>query len=107
MDSSGDGMLGKEEIQEGYSAILEEELTEEELDDLFDNVDLDKSGEIDYMDFLVASIDYSKKSFISYCHEAYNLFFNGVNEPIETHEMTEILCNGKFLKGQMVKDILE
>jgi len=86
---------------------MEEELSEEELDELFRNVDMDNSGEIDYMDFLVASIDTSKKSFITYCHEAFNLFFNSSEDPIETQELIEILCKGKFLKEELVKDILE
>mmetsp|Transcript_5481 Transcript_5481/g.8553 ORF Transcript_5481/g.8553 Transcript_5481/m.8553 type:complete len:288 (+) Transcript_5481:504-1367(+) len=60
MDSSGDGMLGPEEIQEGYEAIMGEQLSDEELNGIFSNVDQDGNGNIDYMDFLVASIDFSR-----------------------------------------------
>lgn len=45
-----------------------------------DNVDIDGNGQIDYNDFLLASVDLSKDSFMNYCKKAYELLFENSDE---------------------------
>ena len=94
MDNSGDGRLEKDELKIGFEKIfanLEDDEVSEIFGDgvnkeaLFDdgaieeiiqNVDIDGNNHVDYNDFLLASIDLSKESFIEYLKEAYKLLFS-------------------------------
>lgn len=57
MDKNGDGRLSKEEVKEGYMAHYGKLISDEEVDRMFSSVDSDKSGYIDYSEFIVASIN--------------------------------------------------
>jgi len=57
MDLNGDGKLQKNEIKAGYSQYFGRDLTDEEIDDMFAKVDADNSGEIEYSEFVVATLN--------------------------------------------------
>lgn len=57
IDKNGDGKLSKEEIMEGYAEFFGKTLNKDDVDKLFDSVDIDKSGFIDYSEFVVASMN--------------------------------------------------
>jgi len=54
LDTNGDGKLSKEELRQG---IGESQLGDKEIDEIFRRLDIDKSGLIDYSEFLYAAID--------------------------------------------------
>lgn len=56
-DKNGDGKLSKEEILDGYDKYMGKSISEEEVEKMFDAVDIDKSGFIDYSEFVVASMN--------------------------------------------------
>jgi len=49
--------LSKEEILEGYDQFFGTQMGREELERMFDEVDIDKSGFIDYSEFVIASMN--------------------------------------------------
>lgn len=57
IDKNGDGKLSKEEIVDGYALYFGKHLNDEDVEQLFDSVDIDKSGYIDYSEFVVASMN--------------------------------------------------
>lgn len=57
MDTNGDGKLQKDEIQEGYKKFFGRELSSEEVDEMFAKVDADGNGEIEYSEFVVATLN--------------------------------------------------
>ena len=57
LDKNGDGKLSKEEIFEGYDHFFGKGMDKESLEKLFDAVDLDRSGFIDYSEFVIASMN--------------------------------------------------
>ena len=59
MDKTGDNKLGKDEIAAGYKDIVGETLSQEDLENIMSNADVDRSEFIDYSDFLLASLDLS------------------------------------------------
>jgi calcium-dependent protein kinase len=54
-DKNGDGVLSKEEIYEGYKNILGEVEAAKEVERIMTEVDIDRSGTIDYNEFVMAA----------------------------------------------------
>jgi calcium-dependent protein kinase len=54
-DKNGDGVLSKEEIFEGYKSILGEIEAAKEVERIMNEVDIDRSGTIDYNEFVMAA----------------------------------------------------
>ena len=54
LDANGDGKLSKDEIKEGYHLHYGRLISDKEVDFMFDAVDTDQSGYIDYTEFVVA-----------------------------------------------------
>ncbi len=57
IDKNGDGKLSKEEILDGYESFFGKNLEKSDIEKMFDSVDLDKSGYIDYSEFVIASMN--------------------------------------------------
>jgi calcium-dependent protein kinase len=57
MDKNGDGVLTKEEIKNGYAEYFGRTLGDNEVDEMFKNVDVDGNGSIDYSEFIVATMN--------------------------------------------------
>lgn len=57
MDENGDGKLSKEEIFKGYETYFSNDYDWYEIEDLFDKLDTDKSGFIDYVEFIWTSLN--------------------------------------------------
>jgi calcium-dependent protein kinase len=53
IDTNGDGKLSKEEVQMGFEKHFGIPMTKEKVEELFSNVDMDKSGFIDFSEFIV------------------------------------------------------
>ena len=57
LDANGDGKLSKDEILKGYAQFFGKHLEPVDVEQMFDSVDIDKSGFIDYSEFVIASIN--------------------------------------------------
>jgi len=57
MDENGDGKLSKEEMFKGYDIYFSNDFAWYEIEDLFDRLDTDKSGFIDYIEFIRTSLN--------------------------------------------------
>ncbi len=60
LDKDGDGQLDRNELKEAYSKNIALFSSEGELDEIFSKVDVNKTGQIDFSEFLLASLDYKK-----------------------------------------------
>jgi len=57
IDKNGDGKLSLEEIFEGYDLFFGKNLDKAEIEKMFFAVDYDRSGFIDYSEFVVAAMN--------------------------------------------------
>ena len=55
LDTSGDGKIGKEELIQAFGAFSDDAI--KEVEEIFLEVDLDGNGEIEFSEWVVASID--------------------------------------------------
>lgn len=57
IDKNGDGKLSKEEIFDGYDQFFGKNLDKNDIEKMFDAVDIDRSGYIDYSEFVIAAMN--------------------------------------------------
>jgi len=91
LDTNGDGVLSREEILEGYRQLMSDEEAQEEVNKIMEMVDLDKSGSIDYTEFVAATLDRKKLINKERLEQAFNMFDKDGNGTIDASELKEIL----------------
>ena len=57
LDVNSDGMISRKELLEGYRKVTTAELNDDQLNEMFDNIDKDGSGVIEYSEFVAATIN--------------------------------------------------
>ena len=107
LDANGDGKLSKEEIHDGYEEHFGKLLNEDELDKLFNDVDTDKSGFIDYSEFIVATMSSKKNMSEEKLTAAFKLFDTDGNGTISKDELTQVLCTTGQISADTIEDILK
>ncbi len=90
-DKNGDGVLSREEIFEGYKSILGEVEATKEVDRIMKEADLDKSGSIDYNEFLIACSNRQKLLNKEKLEATFKMFDKDGNGSISAKEIKEVL----------------
>ena len=92
-DSNGDGVLSKQEVMEGYKAYLGDVEAEKEAERIMQEVDLDKSGTIDYNEFILAALNRQKVLNKEKLEATFKMFDKDGNGKISADEIRSILGN--------------
>lgn len=93
LDVDNDGKLGKQELIDGYYRIFKDmKIAEHHVNSIFAKVDGDGSGEIDYSEWLVATIDKDKLLTHEKLTAAFQLFDKDGGGTISAEEVKEELC---------------
>jgi calcium-dependent protein kinase len=74
IDKNGDGKLSKEEILDGYDKFFGTAMNKDDVEKMFDAVDIDKSGFIDYSEFVVAAMNEKTLLTNEKLQTAFNMF---------------------------------
>lgn len=93
MDKNNDGMLSKQEIKEGYEEHFGVPIDDEELDKIFDAIDTDGSGAIDYSEFLMATMNEQQLMSKEKLKQAFKMFDKDGSGTISKEEIKEALGN--------------
>lgn len=91
LDKNADGKLSKQEVKEGYFTHYNKAISDEEIDNMFDSVDTDKSGFIDYTEFVVASMNEKKMLTQNRLAGAFKMFDKDKSGMITPNEIREVL----------------
>lgn len=109
IDTNGDGRITKQELYEGlqkYLAISEESL-KEDVERIFDNIDNDRNGYVEYEEFIRAAIDKEKFLRPDILKFAFNFFDKDGSGEISPEELTKVfLGNEKNRKNPKIEEEL-
>jgi calcium-dependent protein kinase len=109
MDTDCDGKLSKEEIKKGYMEHFGRDIADDEIDTIFSRVDSDMSGEIDYSEFVVATMNEKNLLSQNRLETAFKAFDKDGNGQISPDEIKVILGYGQAggLDKKTVEKIIE
>lgn len=106
LDKNMDAKLSLDEIKEGYKKYMPE-ITEEEIDKILEIADADGSGEIDYSEWVVATIDKTKLLSDNKMKQAFSLFDKDGGGTISPEEIKNVLgISGKKFDEKIWNDIV-
>ncbi len=107
MDKNNDGMLSKEEISQGYEEHFGMAIDDEELDRMFNAIDTDKSGAIDYSEFLMATMNEQQLMSKEKLKAAFKMFDKDGSGTISKDEIKEALGTNmdEDLLDKIVKEV--
>lgn len=106
MDKNNDGMLSKEEIAEGYEEHFGMSIDDEELDRMFDAIDTDGNGTIDYSEFLMATMNEQQLMSKEKLKQAFKMFDKDGSGTISKDEIKEALgSSSEELVSKIVSEV--
>lgn len=106
MDVNGDGKLSKEEIKNGYAEFFGKSLSDEEIDEMFARVDQDGNGEIEYTEFVVATMNEKHLLSSNKLQTAFKMFDKDGGGSISTDEIKQVLSFGQTLDEDVINSII-
>lgn len=107
IDKNGDGKLSKDEIMDGYDQFFGKNMDKDDINKMFDAVDIDRSGFIDYSEFVVAAMNEKNLLTNEKLQSAFKMFDKDNSGFISSEEIKEILGFGKTLSEEAVNEIIQ
>jgi calcium-dependent protein kinase len=104
-DKNGDGKLSIQEVKEGYLEHYGKVMSDEEVETMFNSVDTDRSGFIDYSEFVVAAMNESQLTSNDKLQAAFKMFDKDGSGIISADEIKEVLGFGG--SNQLSKDAID
>jgi len=95
IDLNGDGKLSKDEIRDGYALHYGRQISDKEIDFMFDAVDTDQSGYIDYTEFVVASANEKALLSTERLTSAFKMFDKDNSGTITPDEIKKVLSSAE------------
>jgi len=93
-DKNGDGKLSMVEVKEGYLEHYGKIMSDEEVENMFNAVDTDKSGFIDYSEFVVAAMNENQLTSNEKLQAAFKMFDKDGSGIISPDEIKDVLSFG-------------
>ena len=107
IDDDNDGKLDKEELKKIYFNHYGKHLTDTELNQIYDKIDIDGSGKIDYSEFVVASMNEKELLSKEKLQAAFSMFDSDGGGFISKSELREVLQMGQNFDSNMIEKIFE
>ena len=107
LDKDGDGQLDRSELKEAYGKNQKLFSTEQELDSIFDKIDVNKTGQIDFSEFLMATIDYKKGVREKEMRQIFSMIDKDKSGSLEKEEVAEFFNLTTPDKGQELQSLMD
>ena len=107
IDGDNDGKLDKEELKKIYFQHYGKHLSEMELDQIYNKIDIDGSGKIDYSEFVVASMNEKELLSKQKLQAAFNMFDQDGGGFISKQELREVLQLGSNFDQDLIEKIFK
>ena len=105
MDKNSDGKLTRAELIEGYSKLYGD-MAEEDVDKILKVADLDGNGEIEYSEWVVATMDKTNLLTDEKMKTAFNLFDKDGGGTISANELKEVLGVGRNIEEKVWNELI-
>lgn len=105
LDTNKDGKLQYEEVLAGYEQFYGD-MAKDEVDRIFSLVDVDNSGEIDFSEFVTATVDKGKLLQEEKLRAAFGYYDSDGSGSISTDEIKEVLGVGKQISEEVWLQVL-
>lgn len=103
---NNDGKLSREELVNGFKQTFGEIAAEEQVDKIMKMVDSDGSGEIDYSEWVVATINKNRLLSDEKLEQAFKLFDKDDSGSISSEEVREVLGVRKNIDESVWNEII-
>ena len=107
LDRNGDGRLSKDEVQEGYMAHYGKLISDDEVNKMFEAVDTDNSGYIDYTEFIVAAINEKQLTSHDKLKAAFRMFDKDNSGMITPSEIRDVFAAESSLPAEIIDTIIK
>ena len=93
IDIDGDGKINEKDLFDGLKKIINRKCLENDCKEIFNNIDMNHNGFIEYEEFVRAAVD--KKEFFNekFLRFAFNYFDKDKNDSIDYHEIEMVFKN--------------
>lgn len=106
LDTDGDGFLEYDELLKGLTAVYGESYAKSETDRVFALVDVDHSGQIDFSEYLQASVDKSNLLKEDKLKQAFAIYDKDNSGSISLDEIKEVLGVGKNISPEVWEQLI-
>ena len=103
MDKNGNGSLSRGELLEAFKKFRGGNFDENEIDELINMADADRSGEINYQEYIVTAIDRTKLMSNDKLEGAFRMFDKDGSNTISLEEIKDLLEACRGLDEDLVK----
>lgn len=111
IDANHDGRLSKKEVQDGYMAYFGQSLSEEEVDEMFEQLDVDGTGFLEYSEFVVAAMNEQDLLSSGKLRRAFDVFDVDGSGELSREDLKrvfkEALHAGKATNDEVVAELID
>jgi calcium-dependent protein kinase len=106
MDTDGNGTLSRDEVLFGFEEHFGVGITSGQVDQMFLAVDVDNSGEIDYTEFVMATMNEKELITNEKLKAAFKIFDTNGNGTIGPSEINKVLNNSAAFSEERIEQLI-
>lgn len=107
IDVNGDGVISREELLDWCKNFMSEEEAEKNVDEIMHEIDSDRNGVIDYIEFLKASVDMKKLLTEQNLKNTFMMFDKDQNGTISTDELRSWISDGDLVDEEIIESFMK
>jgi Ca2+-binding EF-hand superfamily protein len=107
LDLDNDGQLSHEELMVGYTKTMGEDDAKKEVERIMDTVDVNQTGNIDFTEFLLATVDHKKLCDKDKLGKVFKIIDSDSSGSISRREIKEFFSMGDTKDDRFAMELIE